>query len=524
MPEQEQSKIQIRCPKCSQRFLVATELRGRMVECGGCEHRFRVEEPVFLRGKKFYPGERKDPALMRFTRPAMNETSGLPDSSFSGDVPPASDFGPTPFSRVLVGLAGGSLMALMLLILIVGASNNGMLDGVTTQRRLVMAGFAAIVGGLMLVYANPRAKAKATFFAVLTAGLLLLTPLYFRDGSDRDFSPKQAPEAFTSNIEMADYRQRISEMKLAVGYAPVERALVEAGPNGKVLAIWLKGLRESNLEMVQNFLLRVSGAEESSHVYPRLTQHYLFVLINPKLSTEEMMQECERLGVVDQNLPELHLIDVAVKNERFTQQPMAKLTDKKDGAFYQLNLRELQGIDLRRINEALMRLSLVEPTQSRDDITKRLIQLLGMNDREMFANVCRTLMVWSTGQDLAPRAVMEVAKNFYQKDQSLPREAVAFLVKWQQPEIYPILDQLWEREPRSWEELYMKSGKLAEERIIRHLSRGSKAHRMSAARISGRVGRDKAIAALEQLIKSESDLELQASYANARDAIVQRLR
>ncbi len=58
----------IRCPMCGQRFKVAEDLRGRTVECGGCEHRFRINDDVVVRGKKFYPGERKDPSLNRFQR------------------------------------------------------------------------------------------------------------------------------------------------------------------------------------------------------------------------------------------------------------------------------------------------------------------------------------------------------------------------------------------------------------------------------------------------------------------------
>jgi len=58
----------IRCPSCGQRFKVGDDLRERTVECGGCEHRFRIIDEVIVRGKKFYPGERKDQRLNRFHR------------------------------------------------------------------------------------------------------------------------------------------------------------------------------------------------------------------------------------------------------------------------------------------------------------------------------------------------------------------------------------------------------------------------------------------------------------------------
>jgi hypothetical protein len=524
MREKEHSKIQIRCPKCAQKFLVGGELRGRMVECGACEHRFRVDDETVSRTKKFYPGERKDPMLNRYSRPVAQENPTEVTPSVYEEPEDLPRYEPTPFSKILVGIAGGSLMVIILLILITGASQNGLLSGVTTERRLLMGGFAAIVGGAMLIYANPKTRAKATFFVLLASGCLLLAPVFFTEGSQIiAVAPAASTAANEQESTMASVNG-VSSIKLEVGYAPVEKALVEAGPSGRVLAIWLRGLRESNVELVQNFLVRVSGADENSHLYPRLKQHYLLVLNNPQLSSELMINECARLGVVQQHWPDLHLIDVSVENDRFVQQPIGKLSDKKDGTFYQLNLRELQGIDLRRINEALIRLSMAEPVQSRDDIVKRLIELLAMSDKEMLINVCKALMVWSNGKDRAPEVATQKALEFYAKNSMLPHEVVAFLAKWRQPEVYPILDDLWQQEPVVWEEIYMRSGEPAEARLLPHLVENRKQLRMSAARIASRVGGKKSLDLLEELIAKEKDLELQSSFENARDAIQQRLR
>ena len=45
-PTPETDMVTIRCPGCGQRFKVGPELEGKMVECGTCDHRFRVEEGV----------------------------------------------------------------------------------------------------------------------------------------------------------------------------------------------------------------------------------------------------------------------------------------------------------------------------------------------------------------------------------------------------------------------------------------------------------------------------------------------
>lgn len=524
MPEEDFHQIQIRCPKCTQRFRVGPELKGRMVECGACEFRFRVDDEAQVKNRKFYPGEKKDPTLNRYSRQPHTEfaaSTPLVAAHYS-EAPEVERFEPTPIGKIIVGIVGGGVMAVTLLVLITGASQHGLLGGVTTDRRLVIAGFAAVVGTMMIIYANPRARGKATFFALLGALALVSTPMFLTEGSKKLGGGNQNAAPVAPPTVTVDGRKKISDLKVEVGYAPMETALLQAGQGGRVVGFWLKGLRESNAEMVFAYLMRVSQATEQSHLYPRMNQNSLIVLINPKLSLEELAIQCARIGEVNETLPELHLIEVKVENERFAEQSLAKLSDKEDGAFYQLNLRELQGIDIRRINDALMRLALAEPVQSRDDIIKRMIELLEMSDREMLANICKAMIVWSDGKDGAPEAAMKASAAHFASAKDLPIEAATFLAKWQQPDIYPILEQLWLKEPTNWEEVYMKSGAPAEAGLVKHLTEGSNRQRMSAARIIGRVGGKSGAEALQRALESTTDLELQTSFTNAIDAIRQR--
>lgn len=524
MPEQDFHQIQIRCPKCSQRFRVGPELKGRMVECGACEFRFRVDDEAQVKNRKFYPGEKKDPIPNRYPRQPHTEfaASSPVMQAHYAEAPDVERFEPTPIGKIIVGLVGGGLMVVTLLILITGATQHGLLGGVTTDRRLVIAGFAAVVGSLMIIYANPRARVKATFFALLGSLGLIATPIFITEGSKKMYGGDANTAIINPPTVTVDGRKKISDLKAAVGYTPMETALLQAGQGGRVVGLWLKGLRDSNNDMVYAYLLRVSGASDQSHLYPRMKQNALIVLINPKLSLEELALQCERLGEVNEIVPELHLIDVKVENERFAEQSITKLSDKEDGAFYQLNLMELLGVDIRRINNALLRLALADPVQSRDDIIKRMIELLDMSDREMLANICKAMLVWSDGKDGAPEAAMKAATVRFEAEKDLPIECVTFLVKWQQAGVYPILEQLWLKDPTSWEEVYMKSGSPAEAGLINHLAEGSNRRRMSAARILGRVGGDAAEDALRSALEGTTDLELKTSFSNAMEAI--RLR
>lgn len=523
MATEEFQQIQIRCPKCTQRFRVGPELKGRMVECGACEFRFRVDDDSQIKSRKFYPGEKHRPGLSHYSRQPHSEFSAnLPvEVAHYADVPDIERFEPTPISKVIVGLVGAITMAITLLILVTGASQEGILSGVTTDRRIVIAAFFAIVGIVMISYANPRARVKATLLAMMGGLGLILTPLWFTEGAKPLVGTNSVAIAVTAPVVTVDGRRKIADLKAEVLYSPMEKALIEADGQGHVIGIWMKGIRDSNAALVNAYLLRVSGASDQSHLYPRMNQNYLLVLNRSHKSLEEMAKECERVGEVDAVVPELHLIQVTVDNDQFNELPIAKLSDPEDGAFYQLNYRELLCIDIRRINEALVRLSTAKPVQSRDDIIKRMIELCEISDQEMLANLSRALTVWSDGNDGSPQAVMAAAKAIDAEHDGIPMEAVVFLTKWRHPGVYPILDKMWLREPASWEEVYMKSGSPAGEFIVAHLKEGSNRHRMSAARIAGRVGGENVEKALRALCEETTDLELKTSFTNALAAIMQ---
>lgn len=517
-------QIQIRCSQCGQRFKVGQELRGRMVECGSCEHRFRVDDELFVKQKKFYPGERKDPQLAHFARTPHTEVkSPQMETAQYAAAPAIERFEPVGMGRVLVGVAGAAFMALVLVMLTLGGSSGTMMDGVETNRRVVIALFAAVVGTGMIVYANPRGRFKALVFALMGSTALLLSPVYFKQGAksieDRTDKRKlaDAPEV------KVDWQTKVSQLKDTVGYGPMENAMLEAGNKGKVLGIWMKDLHDSNSQIVKNYLLRISKAAEESHLYPRMNHCYLLVLINPETTLEELALQCKRLGRVDNVVNELSLIEATVDNESFAERPIAKMNDQSDGAFYQLNLLELEGMDLKRINDAVLRLSLAAPVQSRSDVMKRLVELLKIADREMLENLSKCLDVWSDGKDAAPQEMMIAANDFYQEFKDLPVDTMKCLTKWRVAEAYPILDELWMQSNTLWEEVYMRSGPEAEAYIIKHLIDGSNSNRMSAARITGRVGSSKSIEALNAAMLVRADGELRASLQNAINAIRKRM-
>ena len=209
----------IRCPSCGQRFKVGAELRERTVECGGCEQRFRISDEVILRSRKFYPGEHAQFSANRYQRVPIvaSVPEGLQTISYT-DHADASSFEPVLPQRMIAGAAAACGMVLMGFLLFFGSTRGGMLDGMSSANRLMMAGFTWVVASVLLIYANPRSRKAGLLFSLLCGGVLLPLPLIFTEGtvhakgasSEENPTKGRPPTAVTAETaQVAQLRQLI---------------------------------------------------------------------------------------------------------------------------------------------------------------------------------------------------------------------------------------------------------------------------------------------------------------------------
>lgn len=516
----------IRCPSCGQRFQVADDLRGRTVECGGCEYRFQISDDVIVRGKKFYPGERKGPILNRFQRLPMGiapETGPTVGPSANYVNPPAPEsfelFSPL---RVIAGLAGIAAMVLMALLLMFGADRGAILDGMTTSNRLVMAGFTGFLGIVLLVYANPRARVLAfTLGLLLSAGLVSL-PFYFTTGSiplsggvveKAPPSPEVSPPEMVANDD--------SDLRQIIGTRPLEDEIARlAGQNStsKAVGIWFRNLRESNRYLVRDYILRTTKADPQSHFYPRGDGDFLMVVTGINQSLGEVAKITTSLGSVEQIYPTIEVIEVRVNNESFVSSPVEKLSDKADPKFYDLNKRELESIDLDRVSSAVKRLAGVEPKIYRSDITRQLISLLGQDWVDFKADVCKALSVWSETPGPAGEVALAEVRKLRAKTKDVPTEVIALMVKEKISAAIPVLDDLWRENATRWESLYGDMGPDIEATLIRGFKATEGPQRQSAVRLLGRVGGLDSLPLLTAAADG-ADSEMTVLIGNAMDSI-----
>lgn len=528
-PHPDDSLLLIRCPSCGQRFKVGDDLRERTVECGGCEHRFRINDEVIVRTKKFYPGERSDPALNRFQRVPLaggESLTGMQTIRY-GNVPEPAVMEPASPQRILAGALGVVGMIIMALILLFGGNSGGILDGMATSNRLLMGGFACLMGILMLIYANPKARIKALAVGLLLTSGVMAVPFIVKTGSvlpgSRQENVAQGDNPPVEVPKETDADKALNTLKSRIGTDPLESEMAKhSKQDGKHAAgIWLRDLNGSNKNLVRDYFIRAAEADSSTHPYPRDGGDYLLVVTGTSKTLQELAKIAAPLGEIMNIYPELSVVEVRVNNDTFIEGSMEKLNNKQDAAFYELNHRELESIDLDRVKRAVQRLSDAKPTVYRSDITRRLISLLGEETVDFKPIICRALEVWSEQPGPASAAALNEVKKLAAKKFTVPREMITLIVKEKNMEVIPYLDELWVKNATEWEPLYGELGPAIEPALLKRFPETNGTFRFSAIRLMGLTGGADSLAVLEKV--QGSDPELKILLERARKSIKDRL-
>jgi hypothetical protein len=316
----------------------------------------------------------------------------------------------------------------------------------------------------------------------------------------------------------------IEALRARIGTEPLEEELRRVNESGTKLhsyGIWLRDLPDSNQLSVRDYVLRSTGADPSSNFYPR-DGDYLMVVTGLDMTLEELAAVTSRFGLNQKIHPEIQLVETKVDSSVFVQGSLEKLSDKNSPAFYNLNKRELESIELDRVSSAVNRLADAEPKIYRDDITRSLISLLGVGQVDFTGPICKALMVWAVDPVPAGNAAFARLLRLREANQTVPPDMIALLAKAQNEKAVPIVQALWLDDATSWERLFGDFGPIAEPGILTLFPKMEGTIRHSATRVLGRVGTRATLPVLEAA-KPTAEPELVVLIADAEKAIKARL-
>lgn len=521
----------IRCPSCGQRFNVDEEYRGRLVECGECDHQFEINDASILRGKKFYPGERKDSLLEnvhRVDKPIPQVKDALHDFEYASQSA-TSATEPTSPLRALLGVLGVFVMIVTAAFLVMGAARGGVLDGVTTERRLIMAAFSGLLGLVLLIYANPKSRIAAIVVGVLLVSGLGSLPFFFTEGSTPIVANEDEIVYDHADADEGDDDDELTEEEVAqlVGLDPLEKEISRLENEGSPLSavgVWLRNYQISNRYLIRDYFVRETASNHQVNFYNRGVGSTLMVVSGIDKTPDQVALVASALGKVKNVYHGLKLVEVVVNNERFIPGPVEKLTDPDHPEYYLLNKIELECVDLDRVSSAVKRLSEAEPALFRKDISRRLIDLLRNDWVDFKDHICRALLVWAEESDLeAGKVALKEMKRILAQQQSIPEAMVALAVKQKADGLESILYAMWLENPSLWEKWLAKLGPSAEQMIIEKYAETSDVIRQSAIRVLGEIGGKARLELLEKESEIEDEAETKILLRNAIREINVRL-
>ena len=115
-----------------------------------------------------------------------------------------------------------------------------------------------------------------------------------------------------------------------------------------------------------------------------------------------------------------------MNNDSFVEGPIEKLNDREDPAFYDLNKRELESIDLERVSKAVKTACRV-PNRRSTAVTSPASCIAAARRRTGWTSrpdVCEALVVWSETPGPAGDAALKVAKDLVARERTVPPEMI----------------------------------------------------------------------------------------------------
>ena len=519
-------KLNIRCPSCRVRFSVDTELMNRIVECGACDFQFRITDAVIIHSKKVHAGAKRELEPNQFRRiplDSIGAPAGIQTVNYA-DFKHPEQFGPAPPQRLIAGVFSIAIMLFGALLLFIASKPGTSFGGMLFEKKLIIAGFTSLLGFVFLLYANPCAKFKAGLIGLLLAAGVFAIPIFVKENSSKLGKNPNPPSEFDLLINGDGAVDPILALRERFITPPLEneqKRLDAISSNKKAYGIYLTDMLDRNKLTARDYLARESLAGESSHTYPRNDRNYLLILTETDMSFEEVAVIASTLGKVTETHSEINLMVLQVDNDKFVAGSTEDLNDTTHPAFYTLNLRELESIDIERVKQAVERLANSDAKLLGSDIVEMLIKLLDNPGITFHDAIARALLKWTDDLGPASEVGLKVLKSYVIQKTSPPEHLVRLVADQKDPAAIPTIVSIWEKNTVIWDKELVKFGSPIEALVLKRVSSDQPPLRTAAIKMRGNIGTQLSLPELRKAA-SDEDPEVRLLTERAIQLIEQR--
>jgi len=467
--------------------------------------------------KKYYPGERSQINSDNFAKvdSANDSVQPVPTNELGFQPAPQYDkhvnpnhVQPASTKRTFAVAAGALLIILFIVIFILGSQPDGMLQNMDGQKRILLAGFIALLGSGLII-GGSRHKIKGILLSLLLAGSLITLPFVFpvlktpevSAGSDLATND---PTKIKENLTKEGLDKEIQDYKINIGFKKVASTRAKSSNPSHVKALIVRDIG-SHTDTIANYFkdvlnLDIAPIERTGERSLDSRRVTLFIIEAP-ITTEELIELTKKFGTpaeMNQIRTQLDVVEVLVNEDKLRNTSSEILDDENNPAFFNANLQELFHISADRRIAAIQRLDKVKSSLGRRaDIADRLSKMINTNDTKISDEAIRTLKKWAIPEYKLDHKVKSYAEALADKG-NLALPVMQYLVEKQVPDISDILAKQWLNSNGHlvWDDIVQKAGSQGETAIIKALPKANSAHLKAASSVLRRIGTKRSLPAL----------------------------
>lgn len=486
-----------------------------MVECGGCDEKFKVEGSAIVRQKKHYPGEKSESNAEVYAKSSSAEPSQNQDVAFQTadyqNVSAEYAQPPKPLKTFMI-CTGAIFILLFIAIFLIGGRDGGYLRGLDNTNRLILAGFIAFAGSGLII-SGSRHKTKGLLLSLVLGGSLIAMPFVFPEVIEATLAdrPMEDPSLLVSTDTDANkntFSAQLEKYKRNIGFAKVDASRISLNDPDSLKALVLRQSKIQDLDTILPYLKHKLGINDNPVVYTfgreingQPVTLITFVTETPLERVFEMTKKFGNPQEMDEVRTALKVIEVIVDRNTLKGQPTELTNDENHPNYFDANYAELGNIDRDKQLDAARRLQSATSKGRQADISSALSELINSNDHELSRQAIATLYHWTLPEYKTDQRVLDYAKEIvgtelmhrsvmeYLADKDVAGSEVIFAKQWTSSKGFLL-----------WENYLVRAKKRGETAVISSLPTLNQTHFKSAASILSKVATAESIPAINAML------------------------